>query len=224
MAEREPMYHAAEWILRPFVFPWFTYRFEGMEHIPKEGPALVAGNHVSYYDPLLDANMIDRAGRRPRFLAKAELFRNPILRPFLRGAHQIPVDRGSGSSAPLESALTALARGEVVVVYPEGTTTRNPDFSPMQGKTGIARLTLTSKVPVKPLAVWGTHRVWRRDSPRRLNVGRPLWAKAGPAMDFSEFADRREDPAVLRSVTDAVMAEITRMVGDLRSRYPKKWE
>jgi len=224
MADREPMYHLAEWILRPLVFPWFSYHFEGMEHIPTQGPGLVAGNHVSYFDPLLDANMIDQAGRRPRFMAKAELFESRFLRPFLRGTHQIPVERGSGSSAPLDAALTALTQGEVVVVYPEGTTTRNSDCSPMQGKTGIARLTLASKVPVTPLAVWGSHRVWKRGASRRLNVGRPLWAKANPAMDFSEFVDRREEPAVLRTVTDEIMAELTRMVADLRARYPKKWE
>jgi 1-acyl-sn-glycerol-3-phosphate acyltransferase len=93
----------------------------------------------------------------------------------------------------------------------------------MQGKTGIARLTLASKVPVVPLGVWGSHRVWQRDGARSLKFGRPLWAKAAPAMDFAEYADR-DDPAALRTVTDAIMAELGRLVADMRSRYPKKWQ
>jgi 1-acyl-sn-glycerol-3-phosphate acyltransferase len=219
----EPWFHFAEFALRPPIAVWFNWRFEGMEHIPAEGPVLVACNHISYLDPLAHANMLVKAGRRPRFLAKKELYGNWLVRHVLEGAHQIPVERGSGSTAPVLSAVQALREGEAVVVYPEGTITRNPDSSPMEGKTGVARLTLVSDVPVLPLAVWGSQYVWQREGLKDVRFGRPIWVKAGPPIDFSEFDEHRDDPATLRKVTDAVMDELARLVEDLRARYPKRW-
>ena len=220
---REPLYHVAEWVLRPIVLPWFRWHLEGMEHIPRHGPLLVAANHISYFDPLVAALAIDNAGRRPRFMAKAELFRSPLLRPFLEGTRQIRVERGSGSTAPVDQALAALRDGQVVVVYPEATITRNEDFSPMQAKTGIARLALASEVPVLPFATWGTQAVWRRGN-HSLKFGRPIWARAGAPIDVSGFADPPDDPTTLRRVTDRIMDEVARLVADLRERYPKAWQ
>src|SRR5438445_3724882 len=159
----EPWFDFVHATLRPPAALWFNWHFEGMEHIPREGAVLVACNHISYLDPIAHAYMMVRAGRRPRFLAKSELYHNWFLRQVLEGAHQIPVERGSGSSAPLDSAIQALKEGEAVMIYPEGTVTRNPDFTPMQGRTGVARLTLASEVPVLPIAVWGTQAVWQRE-------------------------------------------------------------
>ena len=224
MPRPEPWYRFAEMTLRPPIALWFNWHFEGMEHIPREGPVLVACNHISYFDPLAHALMVIRAGRRPRFLAKKELYGNAFLKLVLEGAGQIPVERGSGSVAPVEEARNALKQGECVMVYPEGTITKNPDFTPMQGRTGVARLTLTSEVPVLPIAVWGSQNVWQREGARSLAFGRPIWLVAGPPMDFSEFDGRQSDPAVLRTVTDAVIDELSRLVEDLRSRYPKQWQ
>jgi 1-acyl-sn-glycerol-3-phosphate acyltransferase len=219
----EPWMRFAESVLIPPIWLWFDWHFEGLEHVPKEGATLVACNHISYFDPLAHGYFLEKAGRRPRYLAKSELYKNPFLRRLLEGAKQIPVHRGTGDRAPLEASLGALQRGEVVVVYPEATVTTNPDFTPMQGKTGIARMTLGTGVPVLPLAVWGTAPVWQRGGKRNLKYGRPVWVKAGPPLDFSEHEDDREDPEVLRKVTDAVMAELTVLVDDLRARYPKRW-
>jgi len=94
----------------------------------------------------------------------------------------------------------------------------------MRSKTGIARLTLTSEVPVLPIAVWGSQHVWQRDGARGLTFGRPIWVKAGPPLDFSQFEEQRDDPQTLRKVTDTVMDELTRLVNDLRARYPKRWQ
>jgi 1-acyl-sn-glycerol-3-phosphate acyltransferase len=202
---------------------WFNWRREGMEHIPAEGPALVACNHTSYFDPLAHAYMIHEARRRPRFLAKSELYDNWFLRQALSGVRQIPVYRGTGSRAPVEAAAKALADGEVVMIYPEGTVTTNPDHTPMEGRTGVARLTLATAVPVVPIAVWGSHNVLQKGGRKGLTFGRPIWLQAGAPLDFSASADTPEDPVVLRKVTDAVMAEVSRLVADLRSRYPKRW-
>jgi len=216
-------FDVAHLALRPGMAFWFNWRFEGMEHIPREGPVLIAGNHISYFDPLAHAYMLVKAGRHARFLAKKELYGNRLLRRALMGAGQIPVERGSGSMAPVHAAVKALQAGEAVMVYPEGTVTKDPDHLPMQGRTGIARLTLASEVPVLPLAVWGSQHVWQRGA-RSPRFGRPIWLKAGAPRDFSEFEDRRDDPEALRAVTDAIMADLTQLVADLRRRYPKEWE
>jgi 1-acyl-sn-glycerol-3-phosphate acyltransferase len=141
----------------------------------------------------------------------------------LTGARQIPVRRGSGEAAPVEAARKALTAGEVVVVYPEATVTRNEDFSPMQAKTGIARLSLATGVPVLPIAVWGSQHVWQRDGSRSLRYGRPIWVKAGAPIDLSVHEEGKDDPQVLRRATDEVMAELGLLVDDLRQRYPKEW-
>ncbi len=219
----EPWYGTVKGVLIPPLRLWFSWRFEGLEHIPREGPALVACNHISYLDPLAQGWFLVKAGRNPRFLAKSELFGNPILRPVLRGTKQISVKRGSGDRGPVEAASDALRAGELVLVYPEGTVTTNPDFSPMRAKTGIARLTLATRVPVIPLAVWGSAPVWQKSGARDLKFGRPIYLKAGPPLDFSEYEGRAEDPAAIRAVTAEVMAQLSLLVQDLRARYPKRW-
>jgi 1-acyl-sn-glycerol-3-phosphate acyltransferase len=219
----EPWMRLAETVVLPPIALWFRWTLEGLANIPVEGPALIAGNHISLFDPLAHGYFIEKGGRRPRFLAKTELYRNPILRRVLTGARQIPVRRGSGARAPIDAALAALGEGEVVVVYPESTVTRNRDHSPMQGKTGVARLTLASGIPIIPLAVWGSHKVWQRSGKRSLSFGRPIWVKAGPPIDFSVHEEDPEHPEVLRKVTDHVMGELSLLVDDLRARYPKRW-
>jgi 1-acyl-sn-glycerol-3-phosphate acyltransferase len=203
---------------------WFNWRFEGLENIPAEGPALIAANHTSYFDPLAHALTVVSAHRRPRFLAKSELYDNWFMGRLLRGAHQIPVERGSGSRAPIDAAVHALQEGEAVLIFPEGTITTNPDHTPMQGKTGVARIALEADVPVIPSAVWGAHQVVQKGGKKGITFGRPIWGKVGAPMDFSDFIDRKDDGDALRQVTDAVMAEISRLVADLRSRYPKRWQ
>jgi 1-acyl-sn-glycerol-3-phosphate acyltransferase len=217
-------FRTAEWSLLPPIKLWFNWRFEGLEHVPREGAALVACNHISYFDPLAHSYFMVKAHRKPRFLAKSELYNHWLLKRVLEGAHQIKVVRGSGDMAPLVNAKHALADGESVMIYPESTITRNPDYSPMEGKHGAARLTLATGVPVLPVAVWGSQHVWQRDGARSLKFGRPVWLKAGPPLDFSEYTDGAGDPETIRTVTGKIMDELTGLVGDLRSRYPKQWQ
>jgi 1-acyl-sn-glycerol-3-phosphate acyltransferase len=210
-------------VIPPVKF-WFSWRLEGLEHIPRSGPAIVCCNHISYLDPLGNAYAIIRAGRRPRFLAKDELFAIPLVGRVLRGAGQIPVDRGrAGDPSPLLAAQAALRAGEVVVIYPEGTVTKNPDSSPMRAKTGAVRLSLATGVPIVPMASWGSQAVWQKSGKGSLAFGRPIWVKAGPPIDLSAHAGELEDRRVLRDLTDQVMTEIGALVEDLRSRYPKRW-
>jgi len=165
-----------------------------------------------------------RAGRRPRFLAKDDLFRIPVVGRALRGAGQIPVDRGKpGDPSPLLGARAALQQGEVVVVYPEGTVTNNSDFTPMRAKTGVVRLSLASGVPVVPMASWGSQAVWQKAGRGSLRFGRPIWVKIGSPIDLSTRGRSQDERSALRELTDEVMKEIASLVDDLRARYPKRW-
>lgn len=222
----EPWYRGVTSIFQFPSWAWFKWRFEGAEHIPREGPVLVAANHISYYDPIAHGYfLITRAKRYPRFLAKIELFDNKLIGPLLRRMKHIPVRRGSGDHGPIEFGLRSLRQGEMILVYPESTVTTNPDFSPMKGKTGIARLAIISGVPVIPLAVWGSAPVWQKGGRKNRNFkyGRPIWVKAGPPLDFSRFEGRADDPTAIREVTDEVMAQLSLLVDDMKARYPKKW-
>ncbi len=164
-----------------------------------------------------------RAGRRPRFLAKNDLFEIPVVGRALRGAGQIPVSRGSGDQTPLLAARDALSRGEVVVVYPEGTVTKREDSLPMEGKTGAVRLSLASGIPITPLASWGSQAVWQKSGKGSLAFGRPIWVKAGEAIDLSSRAAEAGDRGAVSAMTAEVMAAVTDLVLDLRARYPSRW-
>jgi 1-acyl-sn-glycerol-3-phosphate acyltransferase len=224
----EPWYQIDKTLAFWPVASWFNWHFEGIEHIPSSGPALIACNHASYLDPWANAYAVLKAGRRPRFMAKQELFEIPIVGRALRGAHMIPVSRGTGDRTPLVHAQRALEAGEVVLIYPEGTVTNRPDHLPMDGKTGAVRLALATGLPITPLASWGSQAVWQKSGKGSLKFGRPVWVKAGPAIDIA--ARRAEGPtegtdehASLAELTAEVIAVLTDMVIDLRERYPKRW-
>lgn len=220
----EPWYRFVVSVLRPPLAFWFNWHEEGMELIPPKGPLLIAANHISELDPLCHALFLIRAGRRPRFLAKSELMDHWLVKKVILGAHQIPVYRGSGDHGPVDAAVEALRKGEVVVIYPEATLTKNPDYSPMKAKTGIARIALEAGVPVMPLAVWGPHKFMpRRGEKKDLSFARPMMVKAAPPIDLSAYADRKDDPRALREATDQVMDELSRLTSELRARYPKRW-
>ena len=220
----EPWYHIAKAVAVEPVRGWFRLRYEGLEHIPTTGPAIVACNHISYLDPLTNAAAICKAGRRPRFLAKDDLFRIPVVGSAIRGARQIPVARGSRDAVTvLRAAERALAQGEVVVIYPEGTVTRRPDHLPMDGKTGVVRLSLATGVPITPLASWGSQVVWQKSGKGSLKFGRPVFMRVGPPIDPSSRGAQVRDTAALRAMTAELMATITLMVEELRCAYPKRW-
>jgi 1-acyl-sn-glycerol-3-phosphate acyltransferase len=220
----EPWYRAAELALvSPFQL-WFNWRLEGLERVPSEGPAIIAGNHLSYLDPFAHGIFVVKAGRRPRFLAKQELFDAPFVGTVLRGAHQISVQRGTGDRSPIDDAARAVERGEVVVIYPEGTTTTtNEDFSPGRGKTGAVRLSIATGIPILPVATWGGQFVWRKAGRQSLAFGRPIWVAAGEPFDPAERLQGEPDGRALRGSTEDLMGKLGRLVDHLRDRYPARW-
>ena len=200
---------------------WFRLSHEHLDRIPATGPAIIVCNHISYLDPLTNGDAVVRAGRRPRFLAKEDLFRIPVVGRALRGAGQIPVSRGARDRSSLDRAVAALDDGEVIVVYPEGTVTKREDGLPMDGKTGTARLALRTGAPIIPMASWGSQAVWQKSGKGSLKLGRPIWTTVGEPFELPPVPEGAQLP--LRELTAHVMDVITHLVVDLRDRYPRRW-
>lgn len=214
------MYRLARAILVPFLRIGWRWRFIDLHKIPATGPVIIAANHISYFDPLCHVLCVDSAGRIQRVFAKEELFRNPVLRWILGGARMIPVKRGSGEQGPVEAARGALADGDVIVLYPESTLTNRPDLLPMRGKTGVARLALSSGVPVVPVAVWGSQWVIPPGSKWIKGWRKLCMLKVGDPMTFESLLGKQDDPDARRDVTDRVMKELERLVVDLHGLHP----
>lgn len=192
--------------------------WRGVENIPQTGGFIAAGNHASNLDALTFAHFLYNSGRPGRILAKHSLWKIPVLRSLLNSTQMIPVMRGSSQAK--ESVVIAdqrLAEGYCVAVFPEGTHTREPNGWPMQGRTGVARMALETKMPVIPIAQWGATLIW----PRGTALPRPLPRRkthvwAGEPVDLSDLYDKPLDSMVLREATDRIMWAITHMVEDIR--------
>lgn len=209
-------------LLRPLDSVVFKLRFHGTEHVPATGGVILAVNHVSYADPLIFVRFAWDAGRIPRTLAKESLFGAPVFGAVLRGARQIPVSRGSAqASGSLLAAEEALRDGECLCIYPEGTVTRDPQWWPMRARTGAARLALATGVPVIPVAQWGAQHFYDRYNHRFSPLPRKrVTYLAGPAVDLSEFLGRPITQELLRQTTDAIMAEVRSLLGEIRGETP----
>lgn len=150
---------------RPELAPMAEWSFDGVENVPNSGGAILVFNHRSYFDTMAMSLLNGRIGRPCRFLGKAEMFDNPVLGPIARMAGGIRVDRGTGSGEPLAKAIDALTAGEMVAIAPQGTIPRGEAFFDpiLVGRPGAAQLAKDTKVPVIPVALWGTEKVWPRN-------------------------------------------------------------
>lgn len=209
-------------LIKPTLLLLTRRDWRGREHVPRTGGVILAVNHISQFDPFPVAHFVYDCRRLPRFLAKAELFRVPFVRTVMRGAAQIPVYRGTANAAEaLRDAVAALDRGECVVLYPEGTCTRDPDGWPMRARTGVARLALMTGAPVVPVAQWGAQQVLPYGEKRPHLLRRP-WLRflAGPPVDLSAYRDQELTSDVLRKATDEVMTDVRDLLGELRGERP----
>ena len=206
-------------ILFPITSALFKLRWRHLDRVPapSEGGVLIVVNHVSQIDTILMARLVWSSGRVPRFMIKAGVFDWPVVGYMMRGSGQIPVYRGTADAAQsLRDAVAALERGEAVVIYPEGTTTKDPDNWPMLAKTGIARLVLLSPdTPVVPVGQWGPHRIGGF-SLRRLGRRRTSYASVGAPLDMSRYRGKEETAEVLREITDQLMSAVRDEVAELR--------
>jgi 1-acyl-sn-glycerol-3-phosphate acyltransferase len=209
--QREPIYTLARTVVPPVIRFWVRLECAGFDNVPAGGPVIVASNHISYFDPLCLGTCLDQAGRTVRFLAKAELFSNRWFGWALRGAGQIPVRRATrDAKLALEHAVRALEDGAAVVVYPEGTTTKNPDFSPQPAKSGLARLALLTGAPVVPVGQWGAHLLFAQGRIGPFRRGVRTIVRAGPPLEVPKDPNPSID--TIRSQTQRIMAAIVEQV------------
>jgi len=211
-------YRTVAAILRVFMQVMTRRDWRGAENFPHSGGFVVSPNHLSYFDPIAFAHFLYDNGHPPFFLAKEGLFRIPLAGRVLLAAQQIPVYRGGTHAADaFRAAVAAVDEGKCVPIFPEGTITRDPELWPMTGKTGAARVALTTQCPVIPVAQWGPQEVLAPYAKRlRLLPRKTMRVIAGPPVDLTDLYGRPIDDATLRAATDRIMVAITALLVELR--------
>lgn len=192
------------------------------EKIPATGGCVIAVNHISHIDPLSLGLFLYDHGRLVRYLAKQAIFEVPVLKTIARDSGQIPVLRGSTDAAlSFQAACEAALAGECIGVYPEGTITKDPDGWPMRGKTGAARIALSTGVPVIPVGQWGAQEILPAYSARpHLFPRKTTTYKVGDPVDLSAWHGQPLTTELLHQATDAIMNDITALVADIRGEQP----
>lgn len=211
-------FRIAAGLLRPILLAITKPDWREVSKLPKSGAAIVVCNHISYLDPFSFAHFLYDNGRAPRYLGKDSIFKIPLIGRFVLAAGQIPVNRESKDAIRgYENAVSALSAGHLIGIYPEGTLTRDPDLWPMVGKTGAARLALTTGAPLYPCASWGPERVippYGRTI--RLFPRTKLSVVIGDPVDLSKWQGKTEDPIAMQEATEAIMGAITGLLEGLR--------
>jgi 1-acyl-sn-glycerol-3-phosphate acyltransferase len=215
-------FYVAVGVLKPPLLAASTRTWIDGEKIPATGGCVLAINHISHLDPLFAAHFVYDHGRLPRYLAKSSLFRNKALGGYLGAAGQIPVERLTRSAmGAYDAAVTAVQEGRCVVVYPEGTLTRDPDLWPMRGKTGAARIALATSCPVVPVGQWGAHEILPPYTKKPLLVPRKhVTMKAGDPVPLEDLRAAGRSMETVRAATDRIMDAITALVADIRGGTP----
>ncbi|MGJ3402784.1 lysophospholipid acyltransferase family protein [Glutamicibacter sp. Je.9.36] len=191
--------------------------WKGFETLPPDG-YILCPNHLTEIDPLVVGHAIYSNGRLPRWLAKESLFKIPVLGWMLRETGQVPVSRSaSNAGESLAAARKVLDAGGVIVIYPEGTLTRDPALWPMVGRTGAARLALQTGAPVVPMAHWGDQELLPRYSKKMYPFPRKhVTVSVGQPVDLDDLRDGPRTRAVLQEATDRIMDAITALTAELR--------
>ncbi len=218
------LYTLGRYTFAPTVRGLFRPWTEGLSHIPEEGPAILASNHLSVADSIFLPCVVPRT---INFWAKQEYFSGRGLKgrftaAVFKGIGQIPVDRGNGHAAmaAMDVALQVLREGGLFGIYPEGT--RSPDGKLHRGHTGIARIVLEAGVPVIPVAMMGTDKVQPIGS-KMPKLGHTIGVRVGEPLDYSGYATGHRNPKMLRTITDDIMAHIRRLSGqDYVEKYASR--
>ncbi|WP_119698815.1 lysophospholipid acyltransferase family protein [Microbacterium halotolerans] len=235
-ASREKSRPSIFWLLAALVVPvvgWMAkIEIRGGEKLPREGAYVLAPNHHSEIDPLTVAVATWRLGRAPRFLAKESLFRIPVLGAAMRATKMIPVARGGRGAEALKQAEILVKNATGVIVYPEGTLTRDPDLWPMRGKSGAVRIAMAGGLPVVPVAHWGEQQFMPRYGRLRLfPPRRRVTVLVGDPIDLSDLQpsgerDPKAERAAIEEATRRVMDAITQLLAELRHETPpeERWD
>ncbi|WP_033292287.1 lysophospholipid acyltransferase family protein [Amycolatopsis jejuensis] len=218
-AGRGAWYHVAIEVVWQLLAALSRFRVRGARHLPSSGGVVVASNHLSFADPATLTAFCLGAGRVPRYLAKASLWRAPVIGSVMRSGKHIPVHRGAPTaSGAYRDAVAAVRAGECVAIFPESTFSTDPDRWPMKGKTGAARIALETGVPVIPVANWGTHELLPRGAwfPRGL-PRRTVELVAGPPVDLADLHGLAPTREVLEEATGRIMAAVTELLAGIRA-------
>jgi 1-acyl-sn-glycerol-3-phosphate acyltransferase len=227
-SEKTPLFRLFAALVIPFMGLLSKISVRGIENVPKSGAFILAPNHYSEIDPLVVGVAMWRANRMPRFLAKASLFRVPVLGALMRSSGQVPVERAGTvrGSDPLAAAEHITDNGLGVIIYPEGTLTRDPDYWPMRGKFGAVRMALEADIPIIPLAHWGTQNVLPRYGKLSVFPRKNIEVLYGAAIDLSQFRGKPVNTALLSAATTIVMNDITELLEQLRGEKApaERWD
>ena len=197
----------------PMVTPYARFDVSGAEHIPRTGPAILVGNHRSYFDIPAMIQMMRRTGRTGRILAKRELFDLPVVGALATALGGIPVDRAGGGTESFETATVALEGGELVCLLPQGTIPRGERFYDpvLRGRTGAARLAAATGAPVIPFGIWGSEKVWPRSSPlpRMLSLTHPptVQVRVGPPVEGLGGSPTADTRRIMDAIVDCLPPE-----------------
>ena len=208
----EPVYTPVIWIARAlFAAEGLKFTITGAENIPTSGGAVLMSNHLSYFDFAYAGLAVLPSRRLVRFMAKDDVFRHKISGPLMRGMHHIPVDRTAGA-ASFREAVNALRAGEIVGVFPEATISRS--FELKAFKSGAVRMAQAAEVPVLPMTIWGSQRVWTKGHPKRLGrTNVPITLSIG-----EPIVARREDDA--EDLNLQLRAAMTDLLHAAQEAYP----
>lgn len=200
----EPLYDGVvRFALGVFAAQGIKFTRIGSENIPKSGGAVIAMNHISYFDFAYAGYPAKDRGRLVRFMAKNEVFHHPVMGPLMKGMRHIPVDRAAGAAA-YKSAVDALRRGELIGVFPETTISRS--FELREFKSGAVRMAQEAGVPVIPMILWGSQRVWTKDHPKTLGRSNvPVTITTGEPIEIPAGSDVTEQTEHLHRVMEAML-------------------
>jgi 1-acyl-sn-glycerol-3-phosphate acyltransferase len=209
-------------VLKPWLVLITKRDYRGVENLKFDGGIIAAMNHNSWFDPFVVAQFMWDNDRPPKFLAKAAIFKVPVIGQLVYLAGQIPVYRESRhAKIAVRGAISAVEKGEAVVISPEGTLTRDPNLWPMEGKTGAARIALATKAPVIPVAHWGAHLVLAPYSKKlKLFPRKTMIVAAGKPVDLSDLYDQEITADVLKIATSRIMDAITNELAIIRNQTP----
>jgi putative phosphoserine phosphatase/1-acylglycerol-3-phosphate O-acyltransferase len=225
---------------RPELLPFVRFDITGADRVPKGGPVILVANHRSYFDAFAVAMLVGKTGRTVRFLGKKEVFDAPVVGQLASLLGGIRVDRTSGSDEPLEHATAALASGEMVAIMPQGTIPRGPAFfdPELKGRWGAARLALATGAQIVPVGLWGTEKVWPRNSrlPNLAAVANPPRVTVTTGDPFSLGTNTSPTPEELDAATTRIMSAIVELLpeeaqrpytpteDELRRTYPSSYK
>jgi len=187
-----------------------TFRISGDEQVPTTGGAVLAVNHISYVDFIFGGFATQRSKRLVRFMAKRELFDHRLTDPLMRSLHHIEVDRADGTRS-YQTALDYLAAGEIVGVFPEATISRS--FELKDFKSGTVRLAQEAGVPIVPLILWGTQRMYTKDHPRDFSRGKTLALTVGEPVNVAG-GNAVAETARLRELMSGLLVQTIREYPD----------